>query len=330
MKGLESIDIRSVGAVRIGHAQNAEAGTGCTVIIAPDGAIGGVDVRGAAPATRETDLLQPVNMVDTVFGILLSGGSAYGLDAAGGVMNFLEEKGIGFDTGSYVVPIVCGASLYDLAVGDGSVRPDASMGYEACAAAFRQDEFLQGNAGAGTGATVGKYMGPARMMKSGIGCCAYRLGRLTVGAIVAVNAMGDVYDSDTMEMIAGVLNETCDGFDDTNRLILENQDDQKNVFSGNTTIGCVITNARLTKPEATKLAQIAQNGYSDAIRPVHTAFDGDTVFAMALGELEADPLACGVLARMAVARAVGNAVRKARPAYGLPCSSDFTKDRSLE
>ncbi len=323
MKGTELIDIRSVGAFHIGQAQDAQAGTGCTLIVAPKGATGGVDVRGGGPATRETDLLDPVNLVESVFAVVLSGGSAYGLDAAGGVMRYLEEKKIGFPVGPLVVPIVCGASLFDLLVGDGKVRPDAAMGYAACAEAFSGAEFREGNYGAGTGATVGKYMGLERMMKSGVGCYALRAGELKVGAIVAVNALGDVIDCDSRRKLAGVLSADGTFIDDTCRLVLENQDANKNVFSGNTTLGCVITNARLTKSQANKLAALAQNGYADVIRPVHTMSDGDTIFALAEGEVDADPLAVGILAQEAVARAVNRAVLCAGRAYGIPCASDF-------
>lgn len=326
MRATKIIDIRDVGDLRIGQAEDSDAGTGCTVIVVPGGAVGGVDVRGGGPATRETDLLDPVNMVETVFAVILSGGSAYGLDAAGGVMRFLEEKHIGFPVGEMVVPIVCGASLFDLAVGNGSVRPDAEMGYKACGNAFDRAPLLEGNHGAGTGATVGKYAGPSRMMKSGIGQYALQSGKLKVGAIVAVNALGDVLSCDRKEKLAGVLNEDLSGIDDTCRLVLENRTPEKDVFSGNTTICCVVTNARLTKPQAGKLASIAQNGLVDVISPVHTMNDGDTVFTLALGEVDADPLAAGILAREAVARAINRAVKEARPAYGLKCAADFQAD----
>jgi len=327
---IERIDIQRIKGVKIGHEQDTFAGTGCTVLIAPNGAIGGVDVRGGAPATRETDLLHPINMVDTVHAVVLTGGSAFGLDAAGGVMRYLEQRQIGFDVGIHVVPIVCAASLFDLHVGDGRVRPDASMGYRACEAAFSETDLRQGNVGAGTGATVGKYMGPQRMMKAGVGHCALQVGSLLVGAVVAVNAMGDVLDEHTGRPLAGVLSEDGKRLCSTNELILQDIGNPKNVFAGNTTIGCVVTNAILSKPQATKLAQIAQNGYADVIRPVHTMNDGDTVFALALGEVGADPLACGVLARMAVACAVNNAVREAKSAYGLQSAADVSQGADAE
>jgi len=320
---MKHIDIKSIGNVRIGHAQNTEAGTGCTVILAPSGAISGVDVRGGAPATRETDLLNSVNFVESIFAVTLSGGSAYGLDASGGVMKFLEEKKIGFDVGVGVVPIVCGASLFDLIVGSPHIRPDVNMGYEACVNAYTGGFLEEGNVGAGTGATVGKIMGIERMMKSGIGYYALQVGDLKVGAIVAVNALGDVIDKDTSAMLAGVLNEDKSEMDSTARIVLENYNKERNVFSGNTTIGCVITNAKLTKVQANKLASIAHNGYADVIRPVHTMSDGDSIFTMSFGEVSADLLAVGILAQEVTARAVNRAVLAAKPAFGLMCASDF-------
>lgn len=320
---MKHIDIRSIGDIHIGHAQDIKAGTGCTVILATRGAVAGVDVRGGAPATRETDLLNSINMVESVFGIMLSGGSAYGLDAAGGAMRFLEEKNIGFDVGVGVVPIVCGASLFDLIVGNPKVRPDAQMGYDACVSAFSAEDLKEGNVGAGTGATVGKIMGPERMMKSGIGCFALQIGDLKVGAIVAVNALGDIIDKQTHKKLAGVLKNDKSGIDCTSRIVLEDYDRERNVFSGNTTIGCVITNAKLTKAQANKLASISHNGYADVIRPVHTMSDGDSIFTMALGDVQADMLAVGMLAQEVTAMAINRAVLAAEPAYGLLCANDF-------
>ncbi len=320
---MNAIDIRTIGDVRIGHAQDFKAGTGCTVILAPTGAVGGVDVRGGGPATRETDLLRPVNMVESIFGVMLSGGSAFGLDSASGAMRFLEERKIGFDVGLGVVPIVCGASLFDLIVGDPAIRPDAAMGYEACVNAFGGGILEEGNFGAGTGATVGKYMGTDRMMKSGIGFYALQAGELKVGAIVAVNAFGDIVDLESRKPLAGVLSEDKMTIASTNRFILDSYDTHKDVFKGNTTIGCILTNAILTKVQANKLASISHNGYSDVIRPVHTMYDGDSIFTMSFGEVSADPLAVGVLAQEVVARAINRAVLAAQPAFGLKAASDF-------
>ncbi len=301
------ININEIEGFKLGHAQDREAMTGCSVILAPDGAAAGCDVRGGSPATRETDLLSPEKAVDKIFAVCLSGGSAFGLDAASGVMGFLEAQGKGFDTPAGVVPIVCAASLFDLALGDGSVRPDAAMGYEAAKNAFLGKPFMQGSVGAGTGASVGKLYGMDRASKSGIGYFACREGDLAVGAIVAVNALGDVYDEDG-EQIAGLLSKDLDEFISTEDEIINNWNVRHDAFKGNTTIGCILTNAKLSKAECGKIATLGHNGLARAIRPVHTAFDGDTLFCMASGRVEADPLAVGVLAERMVAKAIKNAV----------------------
>ena len=301
------ININEIEGFKLGHAQDREARTGCSVILAPDGAVAGCDVRGGSPATRETDLLSPEKAVDKIFAVCLSGGSAFGLDAASGVMGFLEEQGKGFDTPAGVVPIVCAASLFDLALGDGSVRPDAAMGYEAAKNAFLGKPFMQGSVGAGTGASVGKLYGMDRASKSGIGYFACREGDLAVGAIVAVNALGDVYDEDG-EQIAGLLSKDLDEFISTEDEIINNWNVRHDAFKGNTTIGCILTNAKLSKAECGKIATLGHNGLARAIRPAHTAFDGDTLFCMASGRVEADPLAVGVLAERMVAKAIKNAV----------------------
>lgn len=319
----EHIDILDLGSIFIGHEQDEQAATGCTVILVPAGATAGVDVRGGAPATRETDLLNPMNMVDRIHAVLLSGGSAYGLDAAGGVMRFLEEQGVGFPAGPHVVPIVCAASLFDLHLGDGSVRPDGAMGYRACQQAWEGRRPREGNQGAGTGATVGKCMGPQRMMKGGIGIAALAAGPLKVGAVVAVNALGDVVDLDSGAFLAGLRSEDGLRADDSCKRILENAAQSKDYFSGNTTIGCVLTNMKMDKAQANKLAAAAHNGLAAVIRPVHTSSDGDTIFSLALGEVEADALAAAVLAREATALAINRAIRQAQTAYGIPAWDDL-------
>lgn len=309
---------------KIGNAHDRQGMTGCTVILCEDGACAGVDVRGGAPATRETDLLDPVNMVERIHAVCLSGGSAYGLEAGSGVMAYLEEKGVGFDVQVAVVPIVCGASLFDLAVGDPTCRPDKKMGYEACQNAERMEP-EQGNAGAGTGASVGKFLGTDRMMKSGLGIYAAQTGSLQVGAVVAVNALGDVIDPDTGQALAGLLNEQKTAIQGTLPALYEERDTGKNVFGGNTTIGCIVTNAKLTKAQAKKIASIAHDGYARAIRPVHTMLDGDTIFVMATGEVDVMPDAAGALAAEVMARAVACAVRKAESVCGLPAARDLEK-----
>ena len=305
---------------RVGNAQNFEAGTGCTVILCPDGAVCGVDVRGAAPASRETELLRPVNMIERVHGVMLSGGSAFGLAAADGAMQFLSEKGYGFETGFGVVPIVCGASLFDLATGRSDVRPDPAMGYAACKAAEKGEPVLSGNFGAGTGASVGKYLGASQMMKGGLGIAAFAAGNVKCAAIVAVNCLGDVRDTESGKILAGVLNEEKNRICSTGELMLRDIASEKDVFGGNTTLGCILTNAGLTKSQCNKLASVTHNAYARAILPVHTSADGDTIFAMSFGNEEAAPDALGVLAVLAMERAIADAVRSAQPAYGIPAA----------
>lgn len=321
---MKEIRITDIKGIKIGNAQDIIGGTGCTVILCENGASAGVDVRGGAPAARETELLKPVNLVEQIHAVVLSGGSAYGLDAASGVMAYLEERGVGFDTGAGVVPIVCGASLFDLAVGDSKCRPDKKMGYEACKNA-ETGQYSEGNAGAGTGAAVGKFMGIAHMMKSGLGIHAVSIGALQVAAVVAVNALGDVIDIDTGRRIAGLLNEDNTELSNTEEAMYAQYSEDKNLFSGNTTIGCIVTNAKLSKTQANKIASIAHNGFARAIRPVHTMFDGDTIFVMATGEVEVMPDAVGALAAEVMARAINRAVRTAEPAFGLKAAGDFNQ-----
>jgi L-aminopeptidase/D-esterase-like protein len=292
------------------------------VIICEKGAHAGVDVRGGAPASRETELLKSVNMVEQIHAVMLSGGSAYGLDACGGAMQFLEERGVGFDVGVAVVPIVCGASLFDLVVGDPKCRPDKAMGYQACEAAGGQEPD-EGNAGAGTGASVGKFYGIDRMMKSGLGIYAVQVGDVQCAAVVAVNALGNVIDPGTGKQAAGLLSEDKSEIVSTVSAMYDEIGKSRNVFSGNTTIGCIVTNAKLTKTQCNKLASIAHNGLAMAIRPVHTSADGDTVFVMATGEVPVSPDALGALATDVMAEAIVRAARKAKPAYGLKAAEDF-------
>ena len=319
---MKEIKITDIKGIKVGHAQNIEGATGCTVVICEKGAWAGVDVRGGGPASRETELLKPVNLVEQIHAVMLSGGSAYGLDAASGAMQFLEEKGIGFDVQVAVVPIVCGAALFDLIVGDPKARPDKAMGYEACVNADDGD-VAEGNVGAGTGATVGKLLGTERLMKSGLGTYGLAVGDLQVAAIVAVNALGDVIDVDSGERLAGLLNEDKTKIMSTEEAMYAQYEDKTNLFSGNTTIGIIVTNAKLTKTQANKIASIAHNGFARAIRPVHTMFDGDTIFVMSTGDIEVMPDAAGALATEVMARAINRAVTKAEPAYGLKASRDF-------
>lgn len=319
---MERINITDISGIKAGHAQNVTGGTGCTVILCENGVCAGADVRGGSPASRETELLRPINTIEQIHAVMLSGGSAYGLDAAAGAMRFLEEQGKGFDVGVGVVPLVCGASLFDLTVGDSKCRPDRDMGYAACCCAS-QEPLQEGNVGAGTGASVGKFCGMEQAMKSGLGTYGIQLGELQVAAVVAVNALGDVIDVDSGQCIAGILNKEGTALWSTEEAMYAKYSEDVNVFSGNTTIGCVVTNAKLTKAQANKLASIAQNGLARAIRPVHTSVDGDTIFALATGEVSALPDAVGALATDVLARAVNRAVRSAQDAYGLKSAVHF-------
>jgi len=312
--------IIDVPGIKVGHSQDLKAATGCTVVICEEGAVTGVEVRGGAPGTRETDLLKPVNLVEKVQAIYLGGGSAFGLDGASGVMKYLEERGIGFDVGLTRVPIVPGAVLFDLAVGDYRIRPNIDMGYEACLNASER-ETRQGNIGAGTGATVGKIMGGQYCMKSGIGTASFRCQELMVGAIVAVNCFGDVIDPDTGEIIAGALTEDKKGFINTMSVLksspIDKDKDAGSHFPTNTTLGVIATNAKLTKSEATKIAMMAHNGLARVIIPVHTMFDGDTIFCASVGEVESDVNLVGALSAEVMARAIVKAIKNSEPLYGL-------------
>ncbi len=305
--------ITDIAGIEVGHFTDARRPTGCTVVLARGGATAGVDVRGAAPGTRETDLLDPGNLVPQVHAVLLSGGSAYGLEAAGGVMRWLEGTGIGLDVGVGRVPIVPGAVLFDLAVGDMRIRPDADAGFAACAAA-RAEPPAEGSVGAGAGATVGKIFGMGFAMKGGIGTAAVSAGGFTVGALIAVNALGDVVDPDTGAVLAGA--RTADGrtLRDSRRSLLRGDPTQLPLAGTQTTIGVLATDATLTKAQARRLAQAGHDGLARSINPVHTMSDGDTLFALATGQRSAPPpmTLLGVLAAEATARAVLRAVRAAR------------------
>jgi L-aminopeptidase/D-esterase-like protein len=324
--------IIDVPGLRVGNAQDDEALTGCTVILCEKGAVGGVDQRGGAPGTRETDLLKPVNAVEKVHAVLLAGGSAFGLDAASGVMRYLEEKGIGFNTGVARVPIVPAAILYDLAIGRADIRPDLEMGYRAAASASANAP-AEGNTGAGTGATVGKIFGMAGAMKSGLGTASMEVGGgIIVGAIVAVNAFGDVVDPQTGKILVGARSTklglvqlgSADYFANTLAVMktLVGRAILKLAMSRNTVIGVVATNAKFDKAQATKMAQMAQDGLARAIRPAHTMLDGDTIFAMATGQKKADVSIVGAYAAEVLAQAIVRAVKMAKPAGGLPAASE--------
>jgi L-aminopeptidase/D-esterase-like protein len=320
--------ITDIAGIEVGHHTLTERPTGCTVILARDGAVGGVDVRGGAPGTRDTDLLDPVNTVQEIHGVVLSGGSLFGLDAVSGTVRWLEERGVGLDAWGSTIPIVSGAILFDLGVGDSSVRPDAKCGYAAAGAAT-SGPVARGSVGAGAGATVGKLAGMGRAMKGGIGTASVQLpGGLVVAAIVAVNAVGDVIDPATGEVVAGVRAEDGSGFTDARKLI-RSRSGLVGASGENTTIGVVATNATLTKAQATKLAQMAHDGLARAIYPAHTPWDGDTIFALATGEVEgeADLIVLGGVAADVVAEAILDAVRSATGLEGIPSASDLSGSR---
>lgn len=318
---MREIAITDFERLKIGQAENEQAGTGCTVLLlGEEGSPAGLDVRGGGPASRESELLKPMAAAGVIHAILLSGGSAFGLDAAGGVMRYLEERNIGFDVGVTKVPLVCQSCLFDLTVGDAHVRPDAAMAYAACRNA-EQGNYRDGNFGAGTGATVGKIRGMERCMKSGIGSYAVQLGELKVGALVAVNALGDIYDWRNGQKVAGLLAEDGRTFADGETEAWGRLAVQENKFVGNTTLGVVLTNARFDKSRLCKIAGMAQDGYARAIRPVHTTADGDSIYAVSLGDVPADQDAVGALGARVMAQAILRAVKAAVPAYGFPAAS---------
>lgn len=319
---MEEILFNKIEGIKVGNAQNINGPTGCTVVICEEGASAGVDVRGGSPGTRETDLLNPVNLVDKIHAVVLSGGSAFGLDAASGAMQYLEERNIGFDVSVTKVPIVCSAVLFDLVIGDHKIRPDKKMGYEACVNA-ELNQCNEGNIGAGTGATVGKILGPEYAMKGGLGCYALQVGDLQVGAVIAVNCLGDVIDPSTGKVIAGVLDKDKKSFAGTEKIMIDNYAEKKNLFSGNTTIGVVVTNAKFSKSEMNKIASMAHNGYGRAMRPAHSIFDGDTIFTMATGKVEADINVVGLLAARVVEQAVIRAVKNAEGIFGYKAYKDM-------
>lgn len=319
--------IRDLQGIYVGHATDAVGATGCTVVVCPEGAVGGVDVRGAAPATRETDLLRPEQTVGVLHAVLLSGGSAFGLEASCGVANELERRGVGLDVGVVRVPIVSGACLFDLMCGSAQARPDLAMGVRAVRDAYESaaNPLPRGNVGAGTGCTVGKTAGPQRCCKSGLGEGVCEAGGLVCAAVAAVNAVGDVIDPSTGAVLAGVRDAS-----DLARFapggsegLLLDMAATMPLPRTNTTISCVVTNAKLTKAQACKVAQMSADAYAHVIRPVHTTNDGDTVFVMATGEVEYPVDVVGVAATRALEHAIVDGVRSATSAYGYPAACDW-------
>jgi L-aminopeptidase/D-esterase-like protein len=323
--------ITDVAGIEVGHFSDPRRPTGCTVILAREGAVAGVDVRGAAPGTRETDLLAPGNLVQQVHAVMLAGGSAWGLAAADGAVRWLEERGIGFDVRYGRLPIIPAAVLFDLPLGDARIRPDAAAGYAACDAASKEPP-AEGNVGAGSGALVGKLFGVHRAMKGGIGTASVTVHGVTVGALVACNALGDVVDPDTAQVVAGARTEDGRALLDTRRALLRGELPTPLLAGTNTTLGVIATDAVLTKVQANRLATTAHDGLARAINPVHTMSDGDTLFALATGRvtLAGDApgmTVLGAMAAEAVARATVRAARAARTLHigdsRFPCATDL-------
>jgi L-aminopeptidase/D-esterase-like protein len=320
--------ITDVAGVEVGHFTDTRRPTGCTVVIVREGAVAGVDVRGAAPGTRETDLLAPTHLIERVHGVVLAGGSAWGLDAASGVMRWLEEQGVGFPVGPVRLPIVPGAVLFDLMLGDASVCPDAAAGYRACELASAKPP-AQGNVGAGTGAVVGKIFGIERAMKGGIGSASVTVEGITVGALVACNAVGDVIDPDTAQVVAGARSRNGKSLLDSRRALLRGEAPKPLLAGTNTTIGVIATDAVITKVQASRLATMAHDGLARCINPVHTMSDGDTLFALGTGRAAGalGMMTLGTMAAEATAMAVLRAVRAAQGItvgkLHLPSASDL-------
>ena len=323
---MKEIPVTSIGPVRIGQAENIEAATGCTVFVCPEGMRAGLDVRGGGPASRESQLLNPLMAAQEIHAIVLAGGSAYGLGTANGVMKCLEERGIGYDTGFALVPLVAQADIYDLSVGSPSVRPDPDMGYEAARRALDEPNYRDGNYGAGCGATVGKIKGMDYCMKTGIGSYAVEIGGLKIGAVVVLNALGDVYDWRTGEQIAGLLTEDKTALRSTSDYMKGSILPTDNKFTGNTTLAVVITNASFDKAQLCKIAGMAHDGYARSIRPVHTSADGDSIYAVSVGDVPADQDLVGILAAEVVSEAIKQAVENAESACGYPAARDLPQE----
>lgn len=321
MADWKEISITDIKNVNIGHAQDYENGTGCTVLVFDKKAPCGVDVRGGGPASRENQLLDPTASNDGVNAVLLSGGSAYGLDAAGGVMKYLEQKGRGVKVGKAIVPIVVGSCIFDLNCKNSQVRPDAQMGYEACLDSERNVD-RNGNVGAGTGATVGKMLGDKFAMKSGLGTYAIQVGRLQVGAVVVVNAIGDVFEMDSQKQLAGLLNHNCTAMISSEEQAIKLLQ-AKSYFVSNTTIAAVVTNAKLNKSQMKKVAQLASNGIARTIRPVNTSMDGDSVYALSCGSVTSSSDVVGTLGAHVLAKAINRAVLEAEEKYGYKSAQSF-------
>ena len=320
---MREISINEVGNVNIGQVENPEAGTGCTVIISEEGMPAGLDVRGGGPASRDSQLLNPVMSAKVIHAVLLSGGSAFGLGTANGVMDYLEEHGIGYNVGVTKVPLVVQSDIFDLTVARMDVRPDAAMGYEAARRAMEEPNYRDGNYGVGCGATVGKIKGMQTCMKSGIGSYAVEIGDFRIGAIAVVNAFGDIFDYKTGRKIAGLLNKDRNGFGDTMQVMAASTDVMENKFTSNTTLAVVITNAEFDKTQLCKIAGMGHDGLARSVRPVHTSADGDSVYALSVGKVKADQDLAGAMAADVISEAITRAIYSADTAYGYLAAKDL-------
>ncbi len=322
---MKEIPVTEIKGIKIGQVENEKAATGCTVFVSENGMRAGIDIRGGGPAARESQLLNPLMAAEEIHAVVLGGGSAFGLGAADGVMKLLEERGIGFDVSVTKVPLVVQSDLFDLTVGDTFTRPDSVMGYEAAKIALDNPNYRDGNYGAGCGATVGKILGMDYCMKTGIGSYAVQIGDLQIGAVVALNALGDIFDHKTGKQIAGLLTEDKTGLRSTSEYMKKSIIPKENKFAGNTTLGIVITNAAFPKAKLCKIAGMAQDGYARSINPVHTSADGDSIYALSVGNISADTDLVGIIAAEVVSEAIKKAVFCATDAYGFISADKITK-----
>lgn len=321
---MKEIKINEIDDLKIGHAHNKKGVTGCSVFLFEKGAVAGVDIRGGAPGSRETALLKPDKLVDKIHAIMFAGGSAFGLDAASGAVKYLEENEIGFETGAARVPIVSSSILYDLEIGNSNIRPNFEMGYQACLN-VSQNNCKNGNIGAGMGATIGKIAGPEQMMKGGLGSAAYKIEDLKVGAVVAVNSLGDIINPKNGKIIAGALDKNKNNFLDTEKFFYENYNKTNNIFGTNTSLGIIVTNGKMSKVEANKVATKAHNGYALTMSPAHTDFDGDTIFVASTGKIDTDINTINILAVKVIKEAVLNAVKSANTIDGILSVNDLNQ-----
>ncbi len=319
----KEISITDIDPLLIGQTENKDSGTGCTVLLCKDGMRAGLDVRGGGPASRESQLLNPLMSAQKIHAIVLAGGSAYGLGTANGVMSYLEEQKIGYDTGYALVPLVAQADIYDLSVGSSTIRPTPEMGYKAAEQAFKEPNYKDGNYGAGCGASVGKAAGMDYSMKTGIGSYAIQIGDLKIGAVVVLNSLGDIYDWRTGEQIAGLLTEDKKSLRSTMEYMSASTESKDNKFTGNTALAVVVTNAEFDKSQLCKIAGMAHDGYARSINPVHTSADGDSIYAVSVGDITADQDLIGSLGAEVVSEAIVRAVYSSEGAYGLPSAADL-------